>query len=230
MKAHEIMTTAVVTAKPETPVQEIAALMTAKRISGVPVLGTQGHLLGMVSQSDLLQRKEIGTVPRHKWWLRVFSDPDRLAREYSKTHGMRAQDVMTRHVITVQADANLNEVAAILDRSKIKRVPVLRDGKMVGLIARSDLVKVLSQTASAEATGNVHDGDLQRVLNDKMKSQPWLDASFLNVIVENGTVQLWGLVSSDDQREALRTLVEETAGVKKVDDRLSVGRPAMGAI
>jgi CBS domain-containing protein len=230
MKAHEIMTREVISVKPETPVREIAALMTERRISGVPVLGSEGKLLGIVSQSDLLHRKEIGTEARRKWWLRVFSDPDRLAREYSKTHGVRAQDVMTRHVISIKDGAELGEVAAIFDRSRIKRVPVMRDGKMVGLIARSDLVKALSRTAATVAAGSVGDGDLQRVLNDKMKGQPWLDASFVSVIVENGRVQLWGLVSSDDQRQALHTLVEETAGVKNVEDRLSVGRPAMGAI
>ena len=230
MKAHEIMTKAVVSVGPQTPVYEIAALMTEKRISGVPVLGPQEQLLGIISQSDLLHRKEIGTELKRKWWLKVFSDPNHSAREFTKAHGLRAQDVMTRHVISIQADADLSEVAAILDRSRIKRVPVLRAGKLVGLIARSDLVKALSRTAGSAATGNIRDGDLQRTLNDKMKSQPWLDASFLNVIVENGTVQLWGLVSSEDQRQALRILVEETAGVKNIDDRMSVGRPAMGTI
>ena len=145
MKARDIMTTAVLSVRPETTIREVAALMTERHVSGVPVVNADNRLVGIVSQGDLLHRRELGTESKHKWWLSMFADPDRMAREYSKAHGLRAQDVMTRHVTSVQEDADLADVAAILDRSKIKRVPVLRDGGMVGIITRSDLVKALSQ-------------------------------------------------------------------------------------
>ncbi len=189
----------------------------------------KGELLGIVSQSDLLHRRELGTETRRKWWLKVFADPDTMAREYTKTHGLKAQDVMTRHVTSVQEGAELDDVATILDRSKIKRVPVLRDGRIVGIISRSDLVKALSKVSIEDGPAILDDGALYRALVDKIRTQSWLQTSYLNVVVNDGAVQLWGYVGSSEQRRALRVLVEEMAGVKCIDDRLTVGYPTLGA-
>jgi CBS domain-containing protein len=229
MKAHDIMTKDVVFIRPETSVREIAALMTEKRISGLPVLGADGTLLGIVSQSDLLHRWEIGTEPKYKWWLKVFSDSDSLARAFSKTHGIKAKDVMTCHIISVKHDTDLGDVAALLDRSKVKRLPVLQNGRLVGLITRSDLVKAFSQTPKPASKQVVDDALLQRALADKMRGQTWLNQTYLSIVVDQGIVQLWGYTSSHDQRQALKILIEETDGVKSVDDRLSVGSPMLMA-
>lgn len=230
MQAHEIMTKAVVSVRPETSVRDIAALMTDKRVSGVPVLAEDGTVLGIVSQTDLLHRRELGTETKQKWWLKLFSDPDRSAREFSKAHGLKAKDVMTRHVVSVDESTDLADVAAVLDRNRIKRVPVLRNGKMVGLIARSDFVGMLSRTPAAGGGVAVDTASLQRVLREKINAQSWLNASYLNVIIDDGNVQLWGFVGSNEQRRALRVLVEETEGVKSVDDHLGVGYPAMDVV
>lgn len=230
MKARDIMTTNVLMVRPDAPVREVATLMTERHVSGVPVISADNKIVGIVSQSDLLHRKELGTEARRKWWLRVFGDSDTMAREYTKAHGLKAQDVMTRHVTSVQEDAELADVAAILDRNKIKRVPVVRDGKVVGIIARSDLVKALSKSPATASSANVDNGTLHRTLTDKIRSLPWLETSFLNVVVNDGVVRLWGYVGSNDQRRALRVLVEETEGVKSVEDNLTVGFPTMGAV
>jgi CBS domain-containing protein len=227
MQAHHVMTKSVVSVLPETSVRDISSLMVEKRVSGLPVVAANGQVIGIVSQSDLLHRRELQTETKQKWWLKVFSDPDRIAREFSKAHGLRAQDVMSRHVISVDETTDLADVAAILDRNRIKRVPVLRGGKLVGVIARSDLVKALTKAPVIEGGASIDTAAVQRAISDKIRAQTWLNASYLNVIVEKGTVQLWGFVASEDQRRALRVLVEETAGVKSIDDHLGIGYPTL---
>jgi CBS domain-containing protein len=229
MKARDIMTKTVVSIRPETPVREVAALMTEKRVSGVPVVA-DGKVLGIVSQGDLLHRQKLGTEAKHRWWLRVFSDPDRLATEYTKSHGLKAADIMARKVISVSEDTELTDVAATLDRNGIKRVPVLCDGKIVGLITRSDLVKALSQAPSRAHAMTVDNGTLQRTLSDKMKAQDWLSATYLNTVVTDGRVELWGHIDTAAQHRALHVLVEDTAGVTAVEDHLIVGRLPISAI
>ena len=229
MKARDIMTTRIVSVRPTTPVREVAALMIDKHVSGVPVLSADGKLQGVVSQSDLLHRHELGTDIKRKWWLRAFADSDRLATEYAKSHGLTAADIMTRHVVAVQDDAEVSDVASILDRNKIKRVMVLRNGELVGLISRTDLVNALKSAPAPASSEPVDNATLHRTLMEKMRAEPWLSTGFLNVVVSNGTVQLWGHIESQAQHRALRVLVDETAGVLKVEDHLAVGRMPLSA-
>jgi CBS domain-containing protein len=136
MKAREIMTWQVITVRPDTSVRDIAALMVEKHISGVPVVTDSGKLIGIVSQSDLLHRQEVGTERKHKWWFRIFGDASAAAREYVKAHGLTAHDIMSRYVVSVRDDAELREVADILDKSRIRRVPVVEGDRLVGIISR----------------------------------------------------------------------------------------------
>ena len=225
MKAQDIMTRDVATVRPETSVREIAALMVEKHISGVPVVSDDGEIVGMVSEADLLHRAEVGTERRHKWWFRIFADSDAAAREYAKAHGFSARDVMSRYVISVRDDADLRDVADILDSHRIKRVPVLRDGRLVGIISRRDLVRALSQVQASIAPVKLDNAALHKTLRDRFKSQSWLNDSYINVAVNDGVVELSGLVISKDQHRALRALVEETPGVTRVEERLRVVGP-----
>lgn len=229
MKAHEIMTKNVVTVGPTSSVREIAQLMTTHRISGIPVVSEDGTVVGIVSESDLLRRTEIGTETKRKWWLTFFSDPDSMAREYTKSHGLRAEDIMTRQVVSVAEHTELKEIADTLENRKIKRLPVLRDGKLVGIISRADLVRALSQAPVTKPTEPESDDALQRRLVEKMRAQDWLDDTFLNVSVRNGVAELRGFIGTAEQRRALRVLIEETTGIRQVDDQLTVGIPGMGA-
>ncbi|MFM9943295.1 MAG: CBS domain-containing protein [Hyphomicrobiaceae bacterium] len=230
MKARDIMTKSVVSVRPEATVHEVALLMTEKHVSGVPVIDADNKLVGIISQGDLLHRRELGTEPKHKWWLNLFANPDSMAREYTKTHGLRARDVMSRHITSVNEDAELADVAAVLDRGNIKRVTVLNNGTLVGIIARSDLVKALSRVPPTPHKTSVDSGTLHRTLTDKLRRQPWLETSFLNVVVTDGTVRLWGYVATPDQRRALHALIEQTEGVAGIEDNLSIGHPTMGAV
>lgn len=223
MRAQDIMTSKVLTVKPDTTVGEIAALMARERISGVPVVDQDGRMIGIVSETDLLHRTETGTERKRKWWISLFLDTDMRARDFIKGHGHTAADVMSRFVISVRDDAGLAEVADMLDTNNLKRVPVLKAGQLVGMITRGDLVRAL---ANAETTRSPAVGDsakLQKLLNERIEQQSWLNPSYLNVVVTDAAVELWGFVSSEDQRRALLILVRELAGERQVGDHLAIG-------
>jgi CBS domain-containing protein len=230
VKAQDIMTRAVVTVGPHTLVPDIAAMMVEKRISGMPVVTEGGEIIGIVSQSDLLHRVETGTERqgRRKWWMLNLADADALAREYAKAHGLRAQDVMSRYVISVHEDAQLRDVAEILDTHRIKRVPVLQSGRLVGIITRGDLVRALSQVQTSKSAKTVDDAALHKTLHDRIRAQPWVNESYISVTVNHGVVELWGFVDTVDQHSALRALVEETNGVARLEDKITVGVPLKG--
>ena len=226
MKARDIMTAKVHTVRADTSVAEIARLMTAERISGVPVLSDKGEPMGMVSETDLLHRAETGTTKRRKWWIGLFLDKDTLARDFIKSHGLKAADVMSRYVISVRDEASLAEVADLLDTNNLKRVPVLRDGKLAGIITRGDLVRALANPPAAaprQAPAPSTNADLQRLLMQRIDKQPWVASVYIHVIVTDDSVELRGFVGTDHQRKALDILVRELAGPRRIDDQLVVG-------
>jgi CBS-domain-containing membrane protein len=202
-------------------------MMVEKHISGMPVVTDPAEIIGIVSQSDLLHRVETGTEreSRRKWRLFNLADADALAREYAKAHGLRAQDVMSRYVISVCVDAELRDVADILDTHRIKRVPVLQAGRLVGIITRSDLVRALSRVQISKSAKEVDDPDLSKMLHDRIRAQPWVNESYISVTVNDGVVELRGFVDTVDQHSALRALVEEANGVARLDDKITVGVP-----
>ena len=223
MKARDIMTRNVVTVSPDTQVRDIAALMVEKHISGVPVLTHDGIIIGIVSETDLLHRAELGTAPerKRKWWL----DFNALAREYAKAYGLRAEVVMSRCVVAVRDDADLRDVADVLDRHRFKRVPVLQGGRLVGIITHGDLVRALSQAQVGEGARRTPDAALHKALRSRIRTQPWINDSYVTVAVNDGVVDLCGFVETPDQHNALRALVEGTEGVRGVDDKVVVGVP-----
>ncbi len=216
MNVQDAMTKDVVKVKPETTIGEIATLLVNHRISAVPVVTEDNRIIGIVSQTDLGHRTETGTEKRRKWWLAIFDDAEMQAREYVKSHGLHARDVMTRHVITVTPTTSLSEVAGVLDTHRIRQVPVADGGKLVGMISRADLVRKLAEASMTSTAARPQNGQLQKAIWDAIKSQAWLDAAFINVSVKDGNVELYGAVSSDAQRQALRVLVENVAGVRSI--------------
>lgn len=227
MKVSDIMTRSVVTVNPRTTVRELATLMADKRISGVPVITDDGALVGVVSESDLLHRAELGTEKRRKWWLRVLTDTDQLARDFTKSHGQTARDVMVRYVVTVGPDADLADAADIMDTHRIKRLPVVESGRLVGILTRGDLVRALVRAETAKSSRKLDNATVHAALQERMKQQSWLDSSLINVIVEDGVVKLAGYVQSSEQRDALRVLAQETDGVTRVETAITVGLPRM---
>lgn len=230
MQAQDIMTRDVVTVRPTASVHEIAKLMVEKHVSGIPVVDDAGAVIGMVSQTDLMHRAEVGTERKRKWWFRAFADANTLARDFIKAHGHAAQDIMARQIVSVRADAELRDVADILDKHRIKRVPVVKDGKLAGIVTRGDLVRALSLSQIVKSEKKLDNATLHKALKEQLHRHAWVNESFINLVVNDGVVELWGYVESADQQRALRVLVEETEGVAKVIDKISVGAPYRGGV
>jgi CBS domain-containing protein len=222
MFAQDAMTMDVLTVGPDATVREIAGLLVRHRISAVPVVAADGEVVGIVSQTDLGHRSETGTEKRRKWWLDAFIDADTKAREYLKSHGRHARDVMTRPIVSVPRDASLSKVAEMLDTHRIRQVPVIEDGKLVGMISRSDLVRKLAEAAIAAPAATAGDDALQDAIWAEINARKWLQAAHINVTVKDGTVELWGAVESAEQRHALRVLVEAVGGVQTVVNNVGI--------
>ena len=221
MKVADVMASNVISVTPETPVSEIAGILLQKRISAVPVVDARGRLAGIVSEGDLLRRAELHTERRRSWWAGLLGRVDSLAAEYVKTHGRRAEDVMTRDVVTASEDMSLDEVVGLLEQRHVKRLPVLSNGKLVGVVSRADLLRALAclEAAPAEAVSDetIHDG-----IMDRIRSEPWGMPWRVTVTVQDGIVKLTGAVSSEEERKALRVAAETVPGVREVHDELAL--------
>ena len=229
MHASDIMSTPVISVAPDTPVREIAALLHEKRISAVPVLD-KGRLVGLVSEGDLLHREEIGTDRAKRagsWWLRLFS-ADQTPAEYVKAHGRFARDVMTRQVQTVAPDTSVTEIATLLESHGIKRVPVVRNEVVIGIVSRANLVQALAGAhAPAERLTPPADQAIRGRLQAELARQPWWRAAASNVIVTDGVVHYFGTIDVDDERDAARVAAENIPGVRAVEDhRMAMSRIA----
>ncbi len=221
MQAKDIMTTNVATVTPETSVSDIAKLLIDKSISGVPVTDTGGMLVGVVSEGDLLRRPELETERHSSWWLDLLANNRETAAEYVKSHGTSAADVMTRNVVSVSETATVGEIAATLEKHRIKRVPVVRDGKVVGIVSRANLLHGLAASKeAAPATPSADDRTIREKLTEQLESQGWVSSGSLNLIVDGGIVQLWGWVDSEEERRAIVLAAEQYPGVKGVEDHL----------
>lgn len=222
MLAKDVMTREVCTVGPDTNVVEIAKLLLSRRISGVPVVDPKGKLLGVVSEGDLMRRAETGTERRRSWWLELLTENRDLAHDYVKSHGLTAKDVMTPSVVTIGEDAELTEIASVLERNRIKRVPVMQGGKLVGIVSRSNLLQALATAGTRPAKAPAGDRALREAILAKFKHQPWTPDLTVNVTVQDGKASIYGLVASEDERRALTVAAEEVAGVGKVDNQLTL--------
>ena len=224
MRAHEIMVREIVAVHPETQVSEIAELFVKHRISCVPVVTPDKRVLGLVTASDLIHRRETSTERRRKWWLDLFADADARARDFIKEHGLKARDVMATRVVSVAEDAELATVAETLDKHNVRRVPVLRDGKLVGIVSRSDLVKALARASQRKPEGAVDNETLHQAIRRAIDANAWLTTTYMSFSVNDGMVELSGFVDSEAQQKAIRVLIEEVPGVRAVKDGTRVHR------
>lgn len=222
MKAADIMTRKVKTVAPEALVQDVAEAMIAHRISGVPVVDRAKRVVGIVTEGDLLRRREMGTERRRSWWLELLTDSSTSAADFVKSRGRKVADVMTRSVISVTPRTELREIADTMERWHIKRVPVVSGGKLVGIVSRHDLLRALRGAKPAAARKPRGDGAIRDHLKRAAERESWAGSATVNFVVENGTVELFGAVRSNEEREALRVLAENAPGVRAVKNRLTV--------
>ncbi|MDE0852869.1 MAG: CBS domain-containing protein [Nevskia sp.] len=220
MRALDVMTTKVITVKPEATIPEVARLFVENNISAVPVVDAAGKLIGIVSEGDLLHRAEIGTERRRSWWLELVSSSHDLAADYIKSHASRVRDVMSADVVSVDEATPVADIADLLERKRIKRVPVVRDGKPVGIVSRSNLIKVLAAFSAAPKSeeAETSDQDIRSRLVVELQGHKWCEAGPENIVVRDGVVHLWGYVLSEQERRALRVAAENVPGVRAVKD------------
>jgi CBS domain-containing protein len=219
MKARDVMVSPVVTVKPSATVKDVAKLFLRRRISAVPVVDEQGKLVGIVSEGDLVHRAEIGTERSRSWWLLLLAKDQALAADYIKAHGRRVEDVMTRNVVTATPDAPLNEIARLLEKHAVKRIPIVGDGQLVGIVSRANLVQAVASSGS-KLEIPVSDATIRDKLLVHLNAQRWAHTELLNATVNDGVVDLWGITGSETERKAIRAAAETMPGVRAVNDHM----------
>jgi CBS domain-containing protein len=222
MNAADMMTAPVVTIGPEASVRDAAWMMLTHRISAVPVLDRQGRLIGILSEGDLLRRAETGTERRRSWWGMFGLGSAELAAEFVKTHGRKVADVMTRDVVTGHEDTPAHEIAHLMETHGIKRVPIVEDGKLLGIVSRADFLTALTGVQPAAAAESADDVAVRSAIIAGLEAMPWMQPSLVNVVVRNGIAELTGFSDSDAQRRAVLIVVEATPGVRAVEDNIRV--------
>jgi CBS domain-containing protein len=231
MQAKDVMTVNVISVPEDAPVHEVVSLLLRYRISAVPVVDSAQQVVGIVSEGDLLRPKgwsRAGT--RHPWWLEVVfaGQPEAFfagqPEAYEKAQGRTAGAVMTRNVITVNESMPLNEIAGLLERHHIKRVPVLSDGRLAGIVSRANLLHGLANTiVEHHEPGAAKDRQLRHELMKILLDEHKLDTVFVNVTVHDGNVRLWGVVENADEAAAAEGAARTLPGVKSVENNLGPG-------
>lgn len=228
MKAADVMTRRVITVHPETPVVDAVRVMLQDGLSGLPVVDQEGRLVGMVTEGDFLRRHELGTQPKRRRWIEILIGPNPLAEEYVHTHARKVGDVMRDKVVTVDPGASLDEIVAAMEHNRIKRIPVVRDGQVVGIVSRADLLRALASVSAAGELAS-RSVDTDRALRERilveLERQPWGREIAVSVVVWDGSVHLWGTITDERRRRALRVLAENIPGVSDVTDHLELTEP-----
>lgn len=228
MKAKDVMTSTVISVQPDATILQAARQMLQHHVSGLPVIDHGGELVGILSEGDFLRRRETGTERRRSRWLEFLMGPGRLAVEYSHSHGNKVTEVMTTDVHTVTEDANLEDVVELMERRRIKRVPVMRAKKVVGMVTRSNLMHAMVSLARAEPKSAKNDTTIRETLLAEMQKESWAPA--VNVVVRDGVVELWGVVIDERQRDALKVAAENIPGVRAVKDHMVWVEPTSGMV
>jgi CBS domain-containing protein len=223
MKARDVMATNVVTVTADQSVQDVAGILLDRRISGAPVVNAAGDLIGIVSEGDLMRRTDAGTAHRRSWWLRLFMGREGMAEEFVREHARKVADIMTHHVITAPPDTPVGDLAELLERNAIKRVPIVEGRKVVGIVSRANLLQALAALRKQITVERpADDAALRDRVLAQLKSEPWMRVSQVNVTAHDGTVDLWGIVDTLSEKNAMRVAAEITPGVRKVNDAIIV--------
>ena len=230
MKAKDVMTRRIVSIAPDATVLQAARLMLQHHISGLPVVDASGTLVGILSEGDFLRRRETATERRRSRWLEFLMGPGKIAAEYTHSHGEKVSEVMTDEARTVDEDTDLEAVVELMERHRIKRVPVMRAGKMTGILTRSNLMHAMVSMARSETAAPKGDADIRERLLSEIQAQDWAPAATVNPVVRNGVVELWGAIMDERQRAALQVAAENIPGVKAVKDHLVWIEPTSGMV
>jgi CBS domain-containing protein len=222
MKASEVMTVGAVTVRTDSSVAYAARVMIECGVSGLPVVDARGKLAGIITEGDLLRRKEIGTADRPGRWLDIWLNTAELAHQYAREHGQKVQDVMSPQVVSVGPDADIRDIVDLMETRRVRRVPVIRDGKVVGVVSRANLLSALARLAGDAPQPVVEDLAIRQRIIDEIAGKAWAPGSTIDILVRDGVVTLNGTVEAEQVRDAVRVAAENTPGAVRVWDNLQI--------
>lgn len=222
MQAQDIMTRNVISAPAEATVKEVTALMIQHHISAVPIVDDTGAILGLISEGDLMRRVEGAQSGAKSWWLSFFTGSSETASDFVAQRSRRAADIMSRNVDTVGPETPVAEIAHLLEKKRIKRVPVIKDGQMVGIVSRANLLQALASAPVLKVDTQATDRERREIVEAALARVPGLNPVHLNVVVEGGRVNVWGLAGSDAIEDAARVALDNIEGLGPVS--INLGR------
>ncbi len=231
MRVKDVMRKKIESVSPQASVAEALETMTRAKLSGLPVIDETGSLVGIVSEADFLRRAELGTEKPHAHWLGSILLPGRAAEVYASAHARRVKEMMSREVATIEENASLSEAVALMEKRCVKRLPVVADGEVVGMITRADFVRVLALLVSQPyQEARISDDDIKRRIEAEMKAQHWAPAVLVRVVVKEGVVDLTGVLTDERERNAIHVLVENIDGVRTLHDHIVCAKPFSGMV
>ncbi|HUN98882.1 MAG TPA: CBS domain-containing protein [Bradyrhizobium sp.] len=230
MKAADVMTVQVITVEPDAPISKAVRLMLQHHISGLPVVDRAGRLVGIVTEGDFLRRAETGTDFHRPQWLENLVSPGRLAEEYVRTHARSVDEVMSTDVATVTEDAPLDDVIRLMEHRHIKRIPVVRGGRLVGIISRANLLRALAVRMLELPAPAAGDQAIRAKILAEYRNKHWNTGAGIDVTVHDGIVELWGAIMDERERQAYRVAAENVPGVLAVKDNLCWVEPMSGVV
>jgi CBS domain-containing protein len=230
MKAADIMTRDLVTVVGGTSVAEAIRLMLDNRISGLPVKDDDGRVVGILTEGDLLRRSETGTERHRPRWLEILMGPGRIAGEYVRTHGRKVEEIMSRDVVSVTEDTPLDHIVELMERRRIKRVPVLDGDLLVGMVSRADLLRAVARALDEPPVASHSDEEIHEHILAELAKAAWVPRDGFQITVTNGVVDLNGVILDEKEREALRVVAENVPGVRAVEDHLVWIEPVSGIV
>ena len=228
MLVQDVMSVPVVSVAPSTSIRDAARLMLMRRISGLPVVKTDGTIVGIVSEGDFLRRKELGTEVKRPRWLELLVGPGKAADEYVHTHGCKVVEIMSENVVTAEPTTPLETVIETMTKRRIKRLPVVVEGKVVGIVTRSDILQALANLLPSPNQEPRTDVEIEDAVAAELAAQTWSRNGFIKVHVTDGVAELSGCIFDERERLASRVAAENVPGVKSVSDQMMWVEPISG--
>ena len=230
MQVQDVMTKHVISVEPTDTIARAIRLMLQERVSGLPVIDAAGTLVGIVTEGDFLRRAETGTQRRRPRWLEFLVGPGRMADEYVHTHARKVSEVMTVEPATVTEQTALADAVKLMEKRRIKRLPVMKGQKVIGIISRANLLHALASLAGEAKADNTDDKTIRDRILAELENEKWAPTGMLSVVVRDGVVDIWGTITDERERQALIVAAENVPGVKRVNDHVAWIEPTSGVV
>ena len=219
MIAADVMTRKIISITPDATMADAVQIMLDKGISALFVIDSSGILQGIITEADLIHRSELGTQRHSSWFARLFA-PGREAADFTESHSRRVGDLMTPDLLTVEETTELPDVVQAMERNGVKRVGVVKDGNLTGVITRSNLLRGLASVARNAVGVTSDDRTIKDTINESLAKESWAPVARIDLTVVDGVVEIWGTITSEDERRAVCVIAENTPGVKRVVDHM----------